>query len=344
MMPLIQLHVNEVTGHDTNNDGLSEGAPFKTLTKLLSVATWKHELFLQSNINGEGDSHYRGALTLPAGARARGLGESRPLVDAFRVAPNASFTATPGRTGIYQISWTHSITAGDTSFYSSHIDGEPVRRAASLDALEAMTTGGIYPGPVGSSPQTLYLRAPDGGDISQPDSYAVEITAYNHAGTGRSVRLSGINFKGCGSNDGVGSFGRFSQVDDCNFAYGTKHNLFMTGRSRFRNVICEYGDPSYSSLTPGAGASSLYVGFDIAGLDLDLENCTGRYGYVFPEHATNETLALYAHTTTDPDEWARIRLSGFHAESVGQSAAGLVDTWQISGCTETDVYDPGYPS
>ena len=343
MMPMIPLHVNAVTGHDTNNDGLSEGAPFKTLTKLLSVATWKHELFLQSNINGEGDSHYRGTLILPPGARCRGLGESRPLVDAFRVAPNASFTATPGRTGIYQLSWTHSITPGGTSFFSAHIDGEPVRRAASLDALEAMSTAGLYPGAVSSATQTIYLRAPDGGDISVPDSYGIEITAYNHAGTGRAVRLSGIDFKGCGSNDGVGSFGRFSRVENCDFTYGTKHNLFMSGRSRFSNVVCEYGDPSYGG-TPGAGASTLFVGYDIAGLDLDLENCTGRHGYVFPEHATNQTLAMYAHTTSDPDEWARVRLSGFHAEDVGQSATGLVDTWQISGCTETDVYQPGYPS
>lgn len=343
MMPLIPLHVNAILGSDSN-DGLSEGAPFQTLTKLLSVATWKHEVFLQSNIDGEGASHYRGALTLPAGARARGLGDSRPLVDAFRVAPNASFTATPGRTGVYQISWTHSITLGDTSFFSAHIDGEPVRRAASLDALEAMTTAGLFPGAVSSATQTIYLRAPDGGDISQPDSYVAEITAYNHAATGRSVRLSGVNFKGCGSNDGVGSFGRFSRVENCDFTYGTKHNLFMSGRSRFSNVICEYGDPSYASANPSAGASSLFVGYDIAGLDLDLENCTGRNGYVFPEHATNQTLAFYAHTTSDPDEWERIRLSGFHAESVGQSATGLVDTWQISGSTETDVYEPGYPA
>lgn len=213
--------VDSVNGLDTN-DGRSASTPLQTIAALLAKNPPANSTIYLAR--GSKWREVLGGLALGVNVIAYGQGP-RPVLDASKVAANASFTKTAGYTNIYQIAWTHSMAAADRHrVWENNVRLTRVTTLALCDS----TAGSFYaPTVTANGTDTVYVHASDNSAVNT-NGKTYELAALSNPIVGAiGGQLIGLHGRRAGGNSGCVL--SYYYARDCLAEDGTIHNFWVIG-------------------------------------------------------------------------------------------------------------------
>lgn len=307
-------YVNSVSGDD-DNDGLSPGAAFASIAKLLTVMEAGDRVRLARG------STWREQLTVP-GANcvvvAYGSGNA-PMLDCSDAVSAGAWSKTGGYTNIYQFTGATNYVGNEPSFQSVWEDDVRLTRAASLVALDG-AAGQYFCANDDTTAPVIYVHATDSGNPASNGSvyeYAARnagVYAFSIAG----LTLTGVSCRRNLSNNGSIVVGRSAVLTDCTAYEGGKHNLLYADGCTLVRVIAN--DAYYTA----SATMFVYNENTPAGLGITHEDCdavmpdTDGLGYIYGFYGHNNTSGAYGDVvyTRCSASNCGVGFSGAHADLV----------------------------
>jgi hypothetical protein len=295
--------VDSVSGSDANS-GLAHTAPLQTIAALLGKT-----IPTGSTIYLARGSHWRERLAgLASGVSVVASGSGpRPLLDCSDVAAPESFVKTGGRTNVYEIAWSHSITGA--SRHNLWEDGARLTRVADVATCDA-TPGSFYAPAPTAGPDTIYVHPTGSGNLTT-NGKVYELSRRNTALEGaHEGSIISIHTRRNGANDG--SLISHHYAKDCLAEDGTVHNFWVEGVAE----DCVAWKNDYAALV---GSATLFVTFPGTGV---LRGATYRRCKAIGSVNGGGSLGYYFHTAGGGQRYGRVVFEECEASDVSAGFGG----------------------
>ncbi len=163
-LDIFDYYIDSVSGSDAN-DGLTMATAKQTLAGFDALGVKDNNGIRVGFARG---SSWREQLQVNGGSNqvwgAYGSG-ARPLINAFDVPANASFSKTGGRTYVYEISISHPVGSVGIDWINCLEDTIPLVHVADVATCDT-TPGSYHVASITTSPTTLYVHASDSSDVT----------------------------------------------------------------------------------------------------------------------------------------------------------------------------------
>lgn len=222
-------YVDSDSGNDSNS-GTDEDEAFASFAPLTTLGTLPDG----SRIGIKDDTEYQSELVITGDdivIDTYGSGD-KPYIDARDTV--TGFTATPGRTNVYQTTITlpGSVKALGNIFEDDTI----LQQYNNLDSVEA-NPGSAHVSDWTATTTTLYVHSSDNGNPdSNGETYRYSRRLYAISVTGDGTTISGVRTRGQAHQDGsIAIYGEGAIIEDVRVEDGARHSMYLRTGGVVRN-------------------------------------------------------------------------------------------------------------
>ncbi|MGN7183687.1 BppU family phage baseplate upper protein [Cytobacillus kochii] len=309
-------YVNVATGHNTNNDGLSEGAPLKSIwaaiTKpdvdIVIVAGGYYD-----RANGFGGNSITRSLSIKAKS-----GETVKV----SISDNLTWTKTVGMTNVYQVNRSSSVLAYDKKAVDEYGDYYKLAKKTSIAEVDAEKGSWYTDGVV------VYVHTPDSRPADTDVRVMLDLPHVTMNGSSQTLYMEGINLEG--GKESINTEGITSPqtagvfLKNCTFKYTNGSNvlrLWGIGRVFSQNCVVAHG--RLDGFNYHLGSANVVP-------DAIEVNCIGRHNGLDEEGDSNNGSTMH-------DGGRIIRVNGEYFSNKGPNVIDVNEGGQ-SWCVGTLAY------